>query len=373
MQAIEVVVGGQYGSEAKGHITAQLVKAALDGRAFEDATVINVRVAGPNAGHTVYDADGNKFAFRQIPVGAVISDEVICYIAPGSEIDVPVLLDEIALLRSKGHAPSIIISGEATVIEDRHKHQEEALVHAVGSTGKGIGAARADRLFRGANRIKDNPQTVQILRDLDVQIAEPHSLYSSDMIGTFAQQHIIVEGTQGFGLGLHAGHYPQVTSSDCTAADFLAMAGLSVWRSSVVALNVWVVCRAFPIRVAGNSGPLADETTWEALGLPEERTTVTQKVRRVGGWDSELVARAVQANGGAHCVNVALTMADQKIREIAGFDGTIESIERHHIPKQALEDLAAWVRDVEDSVGARVRAITTSPTDIAWISDEVQA
>lgn len=371
-QLIQVVVGAQYGSEGKGHVTAQLVQKAIRSSA---GMVINVRVAGPNAGHTVYDTAGNKFALRQVPVGAAIHDEVICYIAPGSEIDPPVLFSEIALLREKGHRPQILISGEATVLTDYHKGTEagEGLVSKIGSTGKGIGAARADRLMRGAQRVRDNEHLLGHLARMDVSIAEPESIYSHDDWNTIGgDQTIIVEGTQGYGLGLHAGHYPQVTSSDCRAIDFLGMAGLSPWRAGS-SVEVWVVARVYPIRVAGNSGEMKDETSWEDLGLPEERTTVTQKVRRVGQWDGDLVRRAVQDNGGS-VVKVALTMVDQKFPQVARYNSMDRFVDMTSISESVA--VGSWSDLIEDEVGAKVHMWTTSPVDAIFLdrrpaSDEV--
>lgn len=368
MQSISVVVGGQYGSEAKGHVTAQLVRQAL--RHTQDditAQVINIRVAGPNAGHTVYDDEGREWKFRQLPVGAAISEEVICYIAPGSEVELEVLLAELLALGQVGVKPTLLMSKEVTLLTDEHKQAEAnaRLVSKIGSTGKGIGAARAARLMRQAERLADNQAAMFTLQQAGVQFREPSEIYSNDFTTHLANQMLIVEGTQGFGLGLHAGHYPKVTSSDCTALDFLGMAQLSPWRSSCMSFEVWVVARAFPIRVAGDSGPMEGETTWESLGLPEERTTVTNKVRRVGTWDPDLVRRAVQANGGRGIVRVALTMADQIIPGIRGLDGSMDRMLA--TSAEDLKKLSEWVTSVSQEVGVPVGAVTTSPSDILWI------
>lgn len=369
MQAIEVVVGGQYGSEAKGHVTAQLVKEALRGSAFPGAQVINIRVAGPNAGHTVYDEAGNEFKLRSIPVGAAISDDAICYIAPGSEVELPVLLSELDRLRQHGHNPTVLVSGQATLLEERHKEVEAdvELAQRIGSTAKGIGAARADRLMRSASRVKDSEYALELLTRYGVSLAEPRDLYSSEG-GTPFDQHIIVEGTQGYGLGLHQDAYPKVTSSDCTALDFLAMAQLVPWRLSVSAFLVWVVARAYPIRVAGDSGPMKGETSWAELGLPEEHTTVTGNVRRVAMWDGDLVAEAVRANGGPGAVLLALTMADQLIPGVRGFDASERAAREVH--PEDLQALGRWVEDIQEQVGAAVGAVTTSPTTIAWTAGQ---
>lgn len=359
MKNIEVVVGAQYGSEAKGHVTTRL----LDKR-YEQQTrfgkrqpgdhgdpLVNVRVAGPNAGHTAYTQDGARVALRQVPVGVTRPQPVTLVIAPGSEIDPEVLLDEIDLAVTSGwmENKTLHISPDATVIQPYHKDEENAigLVDKIGSTGKGIGAARADRILRRVARLSDDRVLVDKIRG-----------YRNVYVGNYAyalDDHVVIEGTQGYGLGLHGIHYPQCTSSDCRAIDFMSMAGISPWG---VPVKVWAVARMFPIRVAGNSGPMKDETTWKALGLPEEKTTVTQKVRRVGQWDDELVADAVRANGGNGHVNLVLTMADQRWPEVAGASNLVTFY-------AMLKERAEWhsfVSRVECRSQANVRMVTTGPT-----------
>jgi adenylosuccinate synthase len=165
---------------------------------------------------------------------------------------------------------------------------------------------------------------------------------------------VVVEGTQGYGLGLHTENYPQVTSSDCRAIDFLGMAGISPWDLDVGPFEVIVVIRTHPIRVAGNSGPLKDETSWEHLNLPEERTTVTNKVRRVGQWDSRLVDQAIRANGGGgwnDTVKLAVTMLDQKFPEVKNLaDSDLWSSEAR-----------SWIQDVQDEFETDVAYVGTGP------------
>lgn len=375
MQCVEVVVGGQYGSEAKGHVTAQLVRMTIDdarAQQVEDYEMWNIRVAGPNAGHTVYDAAGRKYAFRHLPVGAVIDPEVKLYIAPGSEIDFDVLRDEIALAADGGHsvAGRLWISRQATVIEESHKTTEAdtELVARVGSTGKGIGAARADRIMRLALTMGQMFESWDE-KTLDWRWAEPEDLYAHDQIVHYKNQNIVVEGTQGYGLSLRAsGLYPQVTSSDCRAIDFLAMAGIDPTRCNVE-VTTWVVARVHPIRVAGNSGPMKGETTWGDLGLDEEKTTVTQKVRRVGEWDPELLAHAVQANGG-HRAKVVITMMDHAIPELAEFAKAYaelgEDLDLGDYP--VLDQVTKWLNENAGpkAIGAPVAGFTFSPTQILW-------
>ena len=351
---LDVVVGAQFGSEAKGHVVEELVRIRKEQNPL--GLLLVIRVAGPNAGHTGYDKTGRAWPLRQVPVAAVVEGSVALGIAPGSEIDPDVLfseidsLDEAGLLKGK----ILFISEEATIIDQKHKDRESSadLVGRVGSTGKGIGAARADRVMRKADRLGDREILVARLKShprVHLLDSRAWSLWISQYPSS-----IIVEGTQGFGLGLRAGHYPQCTSSDTRAIDFLAMAGVNPWNFSAESLTVWVTARVYPIRVAGNSGQLLSETSWEELGLPQERTTVTQKVRRVGGPDWELVAQAVRANGPAR-VAVALTMADQ-------YDNSVEGVTDFD---SLSEKVVTLVHEVEDTVGAPVMMVGTGPKSIA--------
>lgn len=353
MKTLEVVVGAQFGSEAKGHVVQRLAERST----HEGRPTQVVRVAGPNAGHTGYDKDGQPWALRQVPVAAVVDDTVILGVAAGSEIDPPVLLDEYDRLRDAGllGGKFLWVSGEATLIDDEHKAMESDLnlISRIGSTGKGIGAARAERLRRNAMRVKDSEWFVNELGKRGIPIAdEGHNLAGA--MGP--NGHLIIEGTQGFGLGLRAGFYPQCTSSDCRAVDFMSMAGVHPWEFGRT--KVWAVARMFPIRVAGNSGPLKDETTWEELGLPEERTTVTKKVRRVGHPDWDLVRRAVAANGGAPTVRLALTMVDQMFPHMR--DRTYDSVD---VGMSGEDDAKFWdyYLDIERQSRARIGMITTGP------------
>lgn len=351
---IQVVVGAQFGSEAKGHVAAQLAQRETS----EGRTVAIVRVAGPNAGHSVVDPrTGTKWAFRTVPVGAVLPGTMALAIAAGSEVDPVVLFNELDKLRDAGisyPASQMIVDGEATVLGQEHIDLEIGMHERMGSTGKGIGAARSSRIMRTANRVKDEPWLVERLRTYGIRVVNvADALRDASHVDT-----VIIEGTQGYGLGLHAGYYPQCTSSDCRAIDFLAMTGFNPWRAGN-SLEIWAAARMYPIRVAGNSGPMYNETTWADLGLPEELTTVTQKVRRVGHWDADLVREAVTANGGAPTVKIALTMTDQRFPGVAG------STSRDDLLRET--EVKRFIWQVENEVNAEVGLVTTSDRTAVWM------
>lgn len=352
MSTLDIVVGAQFGSEAKGHVTKRVLQRLVE-ECICTAPIINVRVAGPNAGHCVLDSNGQKFAMRSLPVGFVFPT-VMLWIAPGSEIEPEVLFGEIEEAERAGHKISgrLVVSGEATILTNHHKAVEVGMHERIGSTGKGIGAARADRIMRKAQRVKDDPFLVDELQVRGIEVTDKPIPCNA---------HVIIEGTQGYGLGLHAGHYPQCTSSNTRAIDFAAMAGLNPWDFDDFA--VWAVARVYPIRVAGNSGPLKDETSWDELGLPEELTTVTKKVRRVGHWDADLVREAVRANG-VRATTVALTMVDQKFPDAAGLSNVDSGDKTAPILDEAV---LRFIQHVQVDAGARVSLVTTGEDTGVWM------
>lgn len=338
MPEIHVVVGGQFGSEGKGHFTAELAKVVNK----VQGTPLTIRTGGPNAGHTVVDDEGHPWKLRQVPATAVVLPDAPLAIASGAEIDEEVLTYEIGLLEAGGFniTDRLWIDGQATIIDEHHKRQEqlpilgqpESLVQRVGSTGKGIGAARAARIMREATLYDDGPHATFVIDKVAEHLA--------------SNKPVIIEATQGFGLGLHAGWYPKCTSRDIRAIDVLAEVGISPWQPGVDRVIVWVVFRPYPIRVAGDSGPLKGETTWEALDLEAEYTTVTQKIRRVGAWDAALANRAMLANGDGPGndygeVRPILMFADHIDYELAGCTDLTDLTD-----KNSWEFIKGYERDV---------------------------
>jgi len=155
------------------------------------------------------------------------------------------------------------------------------------------------RALRGsdAKRVRDVTDQNPWLRNLIVTEGISAELNAALDEGKKA----LIEGTQGFGLSLyHSPHYPHCTSRDTTAGGFLSEVGVSPLRVT----EIVVVFRTFPIRVAGlQAGPLEPEIDWDTVrresGYPheiEERTSVTNKVRRVARFDWELALLAININ-----------------------------------------------------------------------------
>ena len=286
---VSIVIGGQFGSEGKGKVALEIAR-----RSSEPVAV--VRVGGPNSGHTAFDWAGRKHILRQLPAGCVDGD-VDVVLPAGSYLDVNVLLSEIEQLRYP--KDRIRISHHARVITEEHKRweKEAKLEGAIGSTGSGVGATVMASVARGAANLD-----LKSFEAADHQHLQPFLWDTSHHLRHLIEQghRVILEGTQGFGLSLlEGGFWPKATSRSTTAAGALAEAGLSPLDVD----DVTMVIRSYPIRVAGNSGPLSNETTWEKIARKADRdddlreyTTVTGRLRRVGNFDSVLVKRALVVN-----------------------------------------------------------------------------
>lgn len=359
MPKIEVVVGGNAGSESKGHAAAYLALGK------ESYTV--VRVAGPNAGHSAYGViDGVKYALCQVPVAGVTNLDCKLVIAAGSEIDPEVLNREVDALDAAGYRATerLIIDSSATFMKPEYaqREQENGMWERLGSTAHGIGEARAERIMRRALtwgqalalpeyadlRAKYQGSTmVRTDRYLRSQLAEGHD--------------VMIEGTQGYALGLHGKHYPKCTSSDTRSIDFLAMAGLSPWGLPDTTVEPWVVIRTYPIRVAGNSGDLGTELTWEELGertngyIKPELTTVTKKIRRIFDWNPELVREAIEANGGPEVCQVFLGFFDYWYPELAGKNSR-DDLTAEHLSRldQVARDIGVYPAVIGTGADSRI-------------------
>lgn len=287
---VSIVIGGQFGSEGKGKVALEIARRS-------SAPVVAIRVGGPNSGHTAYDRSGKRWVLRQLPA-ACIDKDVDVVLPAGSYIDADVLLAEIEALDYPRRR--IRISAAARLITQEHRdwEHEAGLARAIGSTGSGVGAAvMAAAAREAANFPLRSPSVAD-----DARLAE----FLDDDISYYLRRRLadrsraIVEGTQGFGLSLlDGGHWPKATARSTTAAGALAEAGLSPTDVD----DVTMVVRAFPIRVAGDSGPLAGETTWEAVAERSGRrndlreySSVTGVLRRVGEFDPESVRRALDVN-----------------------------------------------------------------------------
>lgn len=286
MRNVTLLVGGQYGSEGKGKFAAYLAPE------FDVA----VRVGGANAGHTVVFND-KEYKFRQLPVGGLLNPDCTLCIGAGGLISLNVLREELDWI--PGVRERLVIDRNAGIVEDVDMLLEGVrLFEAIGSTAKGVGSSLSRKVSRQNYRTaKDVPELAGYINNVQ-----------KFLLGHTGK--IIIEGTQGYALSLNHGPYPFCTSRDVLATSLLSDVGLPC----DVVEDIIMVVRTYPIRVFGNSGPMYNEITWDEVTklshspIPLlERTTVTNRVRRVGTFDKEIFKEASEAN---HPTQIALSFVD---------------------------------------------------------------
>ena len=330
-QLVDVLIGGQYGSEGKGNIAFYLAP---------EYDVL-MRVGGPNAGHKV--PTDPVMTHRSLPSGTLANRSARLLIGPGAVLNIATLLDEIA--RCPGAAERLSIDPQAMVISDDDVAAEQELITAIGSTGQGVGAASARRILGR----KGGVQLAGAYPELAPFLRATHEVLDDSFR---AGERVLLEGTQGTSLSLFHGPYPHVTSRDTTASGCLAEAGINPRR----ARRVVVVMRTYPIRVGGDSGPMSQEIDWDTVldrcGLDPEPVkaaevgSVTKRARRVGEFDWTQLRRAAELNGAT---DVALTFADY---HRPGND-------RAYRFEQLNPETIRFIQEVESVAGSPVSLIAT--------------
>ncbi len=155
-------------------------------------------------------------------------------------------------------------------------------------------------------------------------------------------EHVIIEGTQGFGISLFYGTYPYVTSKDTSASQIAADVGIGPTKVD----EVMIVFKAFPTRVGG--GPFLDEMHPEEaqkLGIIEYGT-VTGRPRRIGRWDGKMARYSAMINGATQVALTCLDKLDPTCRGVTDYD--------------ELSDMAkTFVRKAEQDIGVPITIIST--------------
>jgi len=329
-----VVVGTQWGDEGKGRFTDLFAK--------EMHLVVRYQ-GGHNAGHTLV-VGGESFALQLVPSG-VLYPHITPVIGNGVVVDPRVLLDEVALLESRGvDCSRLRVSGNAHLILPYHQHLDRVIErylgkNKLGTTRRGIGPAYADKASRVGLRVQDLFDAKIFRQKLDVVLKEKNALLAkvynqlpidaeaiaADYLGALAPrlapyvadtvslvhealeagQHVLLEGAQATFLDLDHGTYPFVTSSNPVAGGACTGAGVGPRHID----RVVGVAKAYITRVG--SGPFPTELTDATGDLLVERGhefgTNTGRRRRCGWFDAVLARHAVRLNSLSE---VAITKLD---------------------------------------------------------------
>jgi len=387
------ILGAQWGDEGKGKITDFLAP---------DAHFVVRFQGGANAGHTV-NAGGKTFKLNLLPSG-VLHEGVVSVLGDGMVIDPWKFIEERKTLLEGGLNPTLYISDRAHLVLPHHK-SVDGKKDFVGTTGRGIGPAYADRARRVGIRAGDLESESVLLEALGRLIeAKPNSTKEVGWTDTAkaledmqpirealipfvrdtgkmlreavkAGRNILFEGAQATLLDLNYGTYPYVTSSHPSVGGILVGTGVSH-----KALNkVYGVAKAFNTRVG--HGPFPTEVfgemehrlrgdgsqPWDEFG------TTTGRARRVGWLDLELLRYAVDLNGldglvvnkmdvlsGLESIPVCTGygMSGEPIfKQMRGWDSVEGCSSRDTLPKAA----QAYLDLIEEQTGCPVVIFSCGP------------
>ncbi len=329
-----VVVGTQWGDEGKGKLTDLLAK---------DMELVVRYQGGHNAGHTIV-VDGATFALQLVPSG-ILYPHITPVIGNGVVVDPVVLLDEVAMLESKGVATDRLrVSGNAHLIMPYH-HELDQLAerylgkNKLGTTKRGIGPTYADKASRVGLRVQDLLDPKIFRQKLDVVLKEKNQVLAkvynrlpldvdaicdryldelapkvapmvADTVGLVHDAladgaNVLLEGAQATFLDLDHGTYPFVTSSNPVAGGACIGAGVGPrFIDEVIG-----IAKAYVTRVGTGPFPteLEDETGDALVERGHEFGTNTGRRRRPGWFDAVMLRQAVRLNSLSE---VALTKLD---------------------------------------------------------------
>ena len=410
------IIGAQWGDEGKGKVVDFL---------SERADIVVRFSGGNNAGHTVINEKG-EFALHVVPTG-IFRSHVDAVIGPGVVVDPGSLLQELDDLGSRGVDTSrLLVSDHAHVVMPYHilldRLEEESRGEAaIGTTGRGIGPAYADKTSREGIRIGDLLDEAFLSKRLEGVVRQKSNLLTKlygagpiDFDELYAQcleygarlrpyvvsveqrvgealangARVVLEGAQGAMLDVDHGTYPFVTSSSVSIGG--ACTGLGIPPSEI--RSIIGVFKAYSTRVG--AGPFTTELTDEIGEDIRERAreygATTGRPRRVGWFDALAARYSATINGFTSAVLTRLDVldgmpvvklcvgyeADGKrldhfpsqpglleratpiYEEVQGWsEPTAGATDIRQLPAQAL----AYVKRVEQLIGCPIDLISTGP------------
>lgn len=318
-----ICVGTQWGDEGKGKVTDLLA---------DDMQMVVRYQGGNNAGHTV--KVGNKVTKLHLVPSGILYPHLTNIISDGVVVDLGIFIEEIKNLELEGvSTDKLYISGNCHLIMPYHKvldklKERRLGKYRIGTTGKGIGPAYADKAARIGIRAQDlfdlkifrqkleqalkekNTMLVKIynVKPLKLDdIVEEYTAYAkflknriidtAPLINEYLNdgKKVFFEGAQGTLLDIDHGTYPYVTSSSPVAGYACAGAGVGPLKIN----EVIGVTKAYTTRVGEGPFPTEkhDKTGEYLRDKGHEFGTTTGRSRRCGWFDAVLVKHSVMVNG----------------------------------------------------------------------------
>lgn len=376
-----VLVGAQWGDEGKGKATDLL---------GGDVDYVVRYQGGNNAGHTVVIGD-QKYALHLLPTG-VLSPDVVPVIGNGVVVDPGVLLGEIDGLAEQGiSCDRLLISANAHLIMPQHKAidkvSERFLGKAkIGTTGRGIGPAYGDKIYRMGIRVQDLLDPGILGKKIEAAVGEknqiltkiynrrgidpakvleeylgyaerlrPHIADTSLVLSRALDQDkvVLLEGGQGTLLDIDHGTYPFVTSSSPTSGGACAGSGIPPTRLT----RIIGILKAYTTRVGSGPFPteLLDEQGDWLRQTGGEYGVTTGRNRRCGWFDAVIARYATRING---VTDFFLTKLDvlsglERIPVCVAYD--VDGVRHDEIPMTQTEfhhatpiyeELPGWQEDI---------------------------
>ena len=318
-----VIVGAQWGDEGKGKAT-DLISDRIH-------YVVKFN-GGNNAGHTVVIGE-EKYALHLLPSG-ILTAGVTPVISNGVVIDPEVLMEELDGLSARGIDVSrLVVSSHAHIITAYHRTIDRVTERflgksKIGTTGRGIGPAYADKINRVGIRVQDlfdegilrqkvegaldlkNHLLVKIYnrRAIAVDDVVEELLSYADRLRPMVQdtalllhraleegKNVLCEGGQATMLDVDHGTYPFVTSSSATSGGASTGTGIAPWRLN----KVIGIVKAYTTRVGSGPFPteLDDEFGEFLRTKGNEFGTTTGRPRRTGWYDAPIARYSARING----------------------------------------------------------------------------
>lgn len=324
MSQVSGVLGSQWGDEGKGKLVDILA---------EHFDIVARCQGGANAGHTIYNSEGKKFALHLVPSG-ILNEDTLCVIGNGVVVHLPGLFKEIDGLEANGVSCTgrILVSDRAHLLFDFHQEvdglrEAELAKSFIGTTRRGIGPCYSSKVIRNGIRVCDLRHMDTFPQKLDALLSDVASRFESFNYGPemlkeeverykrFAERlepfitdtvhfmnesiakkkKILVEGGQATMLDIDFGTYPFVTSSSPSAGGICTGLGIA---PRVVGDLIGVV-KAYTSRVG--SGPFPTEILGQGGDLlrfaGQEFGTTTGRPRRCGWLDVVALKYVSQING----------------------------------------------------------------------------